>query len=92
MVEEPDCHDILSCVLHGNDEAVILVDAGGLPMITELGASLRKRFGRVIITPHTGVMANLLCVDIEVVETDPSAARGSPARCMDPVEDHPDTR
>ena len=74
MFEEPECHDILSCVLDGDDEAVIVVDAGALPRITELGDSLRKRSGRVIITPHAGEMANLLGVDIEVVEADPAAA------------------
>ena len=74
MVEEPECHDILSCVLDGDDEAVIVVDAGALPRITELEDSLRKRSGRVIITPHAGEMANLLGVDIEVVEADPAAA------------------
>jgi ADP-dependent NAD(P)H-hydrate dehydratase len=40
----------------------------------ELGDSLRKRSGRVIITPHAGEMANLLGVDKEVVEADPAAA------------------
>lgn len=74
MVEEPECHDILSCVLNGDDEAIVVVDAGALPRITELGDSLRRRSGRVIITPHAGEMANLLGVDIEVVEADPAAA------------------
>jgi hydroxyethylthiazole kinase-like uncharacterized protein yjeF len=74
MVEEPECHDILSCVLNGDDEAIIVVDAGALPRITELGDSLRRRSGRVIITPHAGEMANLLGVDIEAVEADPATA------------------
>ena len=74
MVEEPDCHDILKCLLDSNDEAVLVVDAGALPRIIELGDTLRKRPGRVIITPHAGEMANLLGVDKEVVEADPAAA------------------
>lgn len=74
MVEEPDCHDILKGLLDSNDEAVIVVDAGALPRIMELGENLRKRLGRVIITPHAGEMANLLGVDKEVVEADPRSA------------------
>jgi hydroxyethylthiazole kinase-like uncharacterized protein yjeF len=73
MVEEPDGHDILRCLLHSSHEAVIVVDAGALPRIMELGDSLRKRSGRVIITPHAGEMANLLGVDKEVVEADPAS-------------------
>jgi len=74
MVEEPDCHDVLKCVLDSNDQAVIVVDAGALSRIMELGDSLRRRSGRVIITPHAGEMANLLGVDKEAVEADPASA------------------
>jgi hydroxyethylthiazole kinase-like uncharacterized protein yjeF len=61
-------------LLDNKDEAVIVVDAGALPRIAELGHSLRKRRGRVIITPHAGEMANLLKVDKDAVEADPTAA------------------
>jgi hydroxyethylthiazole kinase-like uncharacterized protein yjeF len=74
MVEEPDSHHILKCLLDSEDEAVIVVDAGALPRIMELRDSLRRRFARVIITPHAGEMANLLSVDKELVEADPMAA------------------
>jgi hydroxyethylthiazole kinase-like uncharacterized protein yjeF len=74
MVEEPDCHDILNCLLDSNDEATVIVDAGALARIMELGDSLRKRSGRVIVTPHAGEMANLLGVDKEVIEADRAAA------------------
>jgi hydroxyethylthiazole kinase-like uncharacterized protein yjeF len=74
MVEEPECHEILKCLLDGKGEAVMVIDAGALPQIMELGDSLRKRFGRVIITPHAGEMANLLGIDKEVVEADPASA------------------
>jgi hydroxyethylthiazole kinase-like uncharacterized protein yjeF len=74
MVEEPDSHDILKRSLDANEETVIVVDAGALPRITELGQSLRRRFGRVIITPHAGEMANLLGVDKETIEADPASA------------------
>jgi hydroxyethylthiazole kinase-like uncharacterized protein yjeF len=74
MVEEPDCDDILKCLLQNNGNGVIVVDAGALPRIMEFGDTLRKRFGRVIITPHAGEMANLLSVDKELVEADPASA------------------
>jgi ADP-dependent NAD(P)H-hydrate dehydratase len=74
MVEERDCHEILKSLLERSGEAVIIVDAGALPRITELGMDLRRRTGRVIITPHAGEMANLLGVDRDVVEADPKSA------------------
>jgi hydroxyethylthiazole kinase-like uncharacterized protein yjeF len=74
MVEEQDCHEILKFLLDNSGEAVIVVDAGALPRITELGVGLRQRTGGVIITPHAGEMANLLGVDKEVVEADPTSA------------------
>jgi hydroxyethylthiazole kinase-like uncharacterized protein yjeF len=74
MVEEQDCHDILASLLFSSGEAVIVVDAGALPQIAELGEVLRQRAGRVIITPHAGEMANLLRVEKEVVEADPTSA------------------
>jgi hydroxyethylthiazole kinase-like uncharacterized protein yjeF len=74
MVEEPDCHDILKSLLDSSCEGAIVVDAGALPRIMELGDRLRNRSGRVIITPHAGEMANLLSVDKEVVEADPASA------------------
>jgi hydroxyethylthiazole kinase-like uncharacterized protein yjeF len=74
MVEEQDCHEILESLLDKSGEAVIVVDAGALPRIAELGVGLRQRTGGVIITPHAGEMANLLGVDKEVVEADPTSA------------------
>jgi hydroxyethylthiazole kinase-like uncharacterized protein yjeF len=74
MVEEQDCHAILKSLLDSGSEAVIVIDAGALPRITELGESLHKRTGRVIITPHAGEMANLLGVDKAGVEADPTSA------------------
>ncbi|KPH04270.1 hypothetical protein AOG23_34130 [Rhizobium acidisoli] len=74
MVEEADGHEILKSLLDRTGEAVIVVDAGALPRITELGESLHRRTGRVIITPHAGEMANLLGVDKAAVETDPTLA------------------
>ncbi|WP_426233629.1 NAD(P)H-hydrate dehydratase [Pararhizobium sp. DWP3-4] len=74
MVEEQDCHEILKSLLDSSSEAVLVVDAGALPRITELGEGLRRYAGRVIITPHAGEMANLLSVDKELVEADPMAA------------------
>jgi hydroxyethylthiazole kinase-like uncharacterized protein yjeF len=74
MVEEQDCYEILAYLLRSSVEAAIVVDAGALPHITELGEALRQRAGRVIITPHAGEMANLLRVEKEVVDTDPTSA------------------
>jgi ADP-dependent NAD(P)H-hydrate dehydratase len=74
MVEERDCHEILKSLLESSGEAVIIVDAGALPRITELGVDLRRRIGRVIVTPHAGEMANLLGVDKDIVEADPKSA------------------
>jgi hydroxyethylthiazole kinase-like uncharacterized protein yjeF len=74
MMEEQDCHEILTSLLDSSGEAVIIVDAGALPQITEVGELLRQRAGRVIITPHSGEMANLLGVAKEVVDADPTSA------------------
>jgi len=74
MVEEADTDDILKSLLDGDDDAVIVVDAGALACIREHGISLRKRSGRTIITPHAGEMANLLGVDKQLVEADPASA------------------
>jgi len=73
MVEEPDCDDILAHLVNGDGEAVIVVDAGALPKILDRADGLRRRPGRVIITPHAGEMANLLGVSKSVVEADPTA-------------------
>lgn len=74
MVEEPDCDAILKCLLESNTEPVIVVDAGALPQIREHGADIRRRSGRVIVTPHAGEMANLLKIEKAVVEADPRSA------------------
>jgi ADP-dependent NAD(P)H-hydrate dehydratase len=74
MVEEGDGHEILKSLFDSSGEAVIVVDAGALPRITELGEGLRKHIGRVIITPHAGEMANLLGVDKAAIEADPTSA------------------
>ena len=74
MVEEDDSHEILACLLAGQEEATVVIDAGALPRIIELGDHLRRRSGRVIITPHAGEMANLLGVEKAVIEADPAAA------------------
>ncbi|WP_245317611.1 NAD(P)H-hydrate dehydratase [Rhizobium sp. N122] len=74
MVEEEDGHEILKSLLDSSGEAVIVVDAGAPPRITELGEGLQKHIGRVIITPHAGEMANLLGVDKAAVEADPTLA------------------
>ena len=74
MMEEQDCHEILTSLLDSSGEAVIIIDAGALPQITEVGELLRQRAGRVIITPHSGEMANLLGVAKEVVDADPTSA------------------
>jgi NAD(P)H-hydrate repair Nnr-like enzyme with NAD(P)H-hydrate dehydratase domain len=36
MVEEPDCYEILKCLLSSDTHAVIIVDAGALSNITKL--------------------------------------------------------
>ncbi|CAN7701979.1 NAD(P)H-hydrate dehydratase [Rhizobium sp. LjRoot98] len=74
MVEEPDCDAILEHLLESNTETIIVVDAGALPQIIEQGDALRRRSGRVIVTPHAGEMANLLGIGKAVVEADPRSA------------------
>lgn len=74
MVEEQDSHEILASLLGSSGEGVIVVDAGALPHIITQGDALRQRAGRVIITPHAGEMANLLRVEKEVVDNDPTSA------------------
>ncbi|WP_430252051.1 NAD(P)H-hydrate dehydratase [Neorhizobium sp. DAR64860/K0K1] len=74
MVEERDCYDILKYLLDSKTESVIVVDAGALPEIREQGDGLRRRSGRVIVTPHAGEMANLLGIERAVVEADPRSA------------------
>ena len=74
MVEEPDCDSVLQSVLESEPGSVIVVDAGALPRIRAQGGELRRRSGRVIITPHAGEMANLLGIERAVVEADPRSA------------------
>lgn len=74
MVEDKHTHEILITLLDSNDEAVIVIDAGALAQITSLSGRLSRHAGRVIITPHAGEMANLMGVDKEVVEADPTSA------------------
>lgn len=74
MMEEQDGHEILASLLDNRGETVMIVDAGALPQITELGEVLRRRAGRVIVTPHSGEMANLLGVEKEAVDADPASA------------------
>lgn len=74
MVEEPACNDILKYLLQSKTESVIVVDAGALPEIRKHGDELRRRLGRVIVTPHAGEMANLLGIEKAAVEADPRSA------------------
>jgi hydroxyethylthiazole kinase-like uncharacterized protein yjeF len=74
MVEEQDSHEILKTVLDNIDDTIVVADAGVLPRITELGETLRRRTGQIIITPHAGEMANLLGVEKEVIDADPTLA------------------
>ncbi len=74
MVEDQETHEILKLLLDRIGETVIVVDAGALPQITDLGGTLRRLAGRIIVTPHAGEMANLLGVDKEIVEADPTSA------------------
>ena len=74
MVEEQDTHQILKFLLDSIGEAILVVDAGALPQITDLGGNLHLHAGRIIITPHAGEMANLLGVNKDVVEADPTSA------------------
>jgi ADP-dependent NAD(P)H-hydrate dehydratase len=71
MVEEEDCHQITKALIEKDHDATIIVDAGALSRVLELGDCLRNRPGRVIITPHAGEMANLLGIDKDRVEADP---------------------
>ncbi|MBW6424907.1 NAD(P)H-hydrate dehydratase [Rhizobium sp. XQZ8] len=74
MVEEPDCDAILKNLLESNMETIIVVDAGALPQLREQGDALRRRSGRVVVTPHAGEMANLLGIEKAVIEADPRTA------------------
>lgn len=74
MVEDQDTHQILQFLLDSIGEAILVVDAGALPQITDLGENLRQHAGRIIITPHAGEMAKLLGVDKDAVEADPTSA------------------
>jgi hydroxyethylthiazole kinase-like uncharacterized protein yjeF len=74
MVEEADCHQVLKSLMEIDQETSIIVDAGALPRIMELGEDLRARSGRVVITPHAGEMANLLGIDKAEIELNPASA------------------
>jgi hydroxyethylthiazole kinase-like uncharacterized protein yjeF len=62
------------------DDAVLVLDAGGIIALREDDALLSRLEGRAVLTPHAGEMASLLGVDKGEVEAAPAETAREAAR------------
>lgn len=72
--EEPAGHELVAAILRDVREPALVIDAGALAEIRDSREALRRREGRVVITPHAGEMARLLGQSRESVAADPLGA------------------
>jgi len=67
--------ELVRALLEGmSDRPALVLDAGALEKLADQPELLRRRGGRVVITPHAGEMATLLGIAKEEVSADPLAA------------------
>lgn len=74
MMDPPATRALTAALLHGLDGPPLVLDAGALDGLRAQRDALHRHAGRVVLTPHTGEMANLLDVPREEVEADKFAA------------------
>jgi len=71
LIEEEGASAIARDLLAVDADPGFVFDAAALARVLALRDHIRRRAGRVILTPHAGEMAALLDVDKHVVERDP---------------------
>jgi hydroxyethylthiazole kinase-like uncharacterized protein yjeF len=72
MVEDRSAGQLVNGVVAAmKDDAVIVLDAGGLAPLNGTMSLLTSLDGRALITPHAGEMATLLGIDKSEVDADP---------------------
>jgi ADP-dependent NAD(P)H-hydrate dehydratase len=62
---------IVAALLDDVDGPPLVIDAGALAHLDRRASTLRRRRGRVVLTPHAGEMATCLGMDIEAVKARP---------------------
>ena len=74
MMDEESVCDLVAALLEAVDGPAIILDAAALINLRGIQDALRRHAGRVVITPHAGEMAGLLCIDRRQVVEDPIGA------------------
>lgn len=73
MSDDRATHALLARVVGVlRDDAVLVLDAGGILALRDEDSLLHRLDGRAVLTPHAGEMARLLGVDRELVESEPA--------------------
>ncbi|MBV9848695.1 MAG: NAD(P)H-hydrate dehydratase [Armatimonadetes bacterium] len=71
MIAEDNAARLMRDVLPRLAETAVVLDAAAMTCVKEDAAALHHLGGRVILTPHAGEMANILCVGKDEVGQDP---------------------
>ncbi|MGI8549168.1 MAG: NAD(P)H-hydrate dehydratase, partial [Gemmatimonadaceae bacterium] len=80
MVGEEDVRTIVGRVLKDVAEPVMVLDAAALKSAAQMPELTRARGDRLIVTPHAGEMASMLCIDKKIVTDRPRAIAEQAAR------------
>ena len=73
MIDEDNAARLVRDVLPHLQNVTLVLDAAAMTCVKDRWATLHRLGGRVILTPHAGEMANILCVEKDEVAGDPAA-------------------
>ncbi|WP_262299421.1 NAD(P)H-hydrate dehydratase [Microvirga sesbaniae] len=82
MLDDQGVSALTADLLDSDPGPAFVLDAGALGSLTDIVAVLARHKGRMVITPHAGEMANLLGVDKDDVQSDPSQVAGQAASLL----------
>ena len=80
MVDPDATHALVAAMLAGIEGIPMVLDAGALCGLAETPDLLHRHAGRIVLTPHTGEMANLLDLPRDEIESDKLAHARDVAR------------
>ena len=70
MISPEATHALVAAMLEGMDGVPMVLDAGALCGLADKPELLHRHAGRIVITPHTGEMANMLDLPRDEIEAD----------------------
>jgi hydroxyethylthiazole kinase-like uncharacterized protein yjeF len=85
MIDEEAAAALTANVLDCDPGAAFVLDAGALGKLKDLAAVLGRHNGQMVITPHVGEMANLLCIDKHDILRNPAEVAANTASLLNCV-------